>query len=729
MKGLQIKKRYKIILGIILFIAVILFAFPRIARMYIVKNSPELLGRRLTVDKIRFNYFTGTLSIRNLQLFEADSKTLFISTKGLKVDLDYLPLLRNEILVKYIILDDPNVQVIQNGDLFNFSDLMNGDSLVAEADTVPSKPLKYIINNISINAGFVKYTDQILNHTISMNRVDLNIPGFTWNSDSTKLGVDFRFTDGGRLYSNLELSQADSTYLVNLRLDSLNLDIIEPYVKNAMYISALHGYLSNDIHIRGDMRSIMKLSVEGTNHIFDFQLIDTLQRAVLAFDDFTLDIDTLLLETNTVRVNSIELTRPFILYERIDSLNNWLALMKPSGEQTDTTAQDADSSADETGSPFAFSTLKISGGSIKLTDNSIRYPFDFTIDNIDVASTPDTRMPGRKNVSMSAGLNGTGKFVLKALLNPDDLNDLEVSVSINQFRMKDVEPYFRHYFGFPVTGGRMNFSSDNKLKNQSLVSNNSLYFRKFTLEKKSDEKTEYNIPLRLALGVMSDKDGIIDLKSPVEMKGEDVKVGNLRKIIFRAIGNLFVKAAVSPVNMIADLFKTDAETLKKIGLLLNDPSPDRKNLETLDILADILNKKPGLNLDFVYCIDRQRVSDTLAHILALEDYARSNNIMEGTAEIPDSTLSRYIAGKLGADSLQAKSALNELCRNYIGSEKLNSRIDSLKNSQTVFLQNYLSHDKEIPADRFRIIGTMPDSIRYEEPVPSFRTYFTAGDPD
>ena len=90
---------------------------------------------------------------------------------------------------------------------------MKSDSVVAETDTVQSEPIKYIINNISINSGFVKYTDQILNHNISMNRVDLNIPGFTWNSDSTRLGVDFRFIDGGRLYSDLALNQADSTIL------------------------------------------------------------------------------------------------------------------------------------------------------------------------------------------------------------------------------------------------------------------------------------------------------------------------------------------------------------------------------------------------------------------------------------------------------------------------------------------------------------------------------------
>jgi hypothetical protein len=725
MKPLHLKKRYKVILGIILIISLLLFAVPRAGRWYIVKHSRELIGRNLSIGKIRFNYFTGTLTVKDLQLFEADSKGVFLSFKMLKINLQYLPLLRNEINVKYIILDDPVTQVLQNGDKFNFSDMMKSDSAAAKVDTVPQKPLKYIINSITISRGYVKYTDQVLNHTISMNNVDLNIPGFTWNSDSTKLGVDFRFVDGGRLYSKLELNQADSTYKVNLRLDSLNLDIIEPYVESSMYISALHGYLSNDINITGDMRSIMRLSVKGMNHIFGFQLLDTMKRTVFSFDDLAVDIDTLLLEKNILSVNSIELKKPFLLFEMIDSTNNLMALMKPSPRvQSDTLQNKAAGQEPQDQNPFRFSRMTVSDGKVSLSDKTLRYPFGYTIDNIRVASFPDKKMPGWIDVAMTAGLNGTGDFKADFAVNPGNSADLDISLSIGQFRMKDADAYFRHYFGFPVTGGRMNFTSQNRMRTNSLVSTNGIYFRKFTLGKKEDRKCEYNVPLRLALGVMSDKDGIIDLKAPVEMKGSDVRVGNIRKIVFHAIGTLFVKAAVSPVSMIADLFKVDPDKLREIHLNLTDPAPDEKNMESVDLLADILTKKPGLGLDIIYCYNRERTSDTLAHIMALNDY---HSFSKTTGEVPDSTLTKYLTGKLGADSTLSAMALTRLCRKYIGEEILSSRIDSMKLEQNTFLQEYLTRDKEIAPERFRIVSVMPDSIKYEEPNPAFKTFFAAGD--
>jgi hypothetical protein len=365
MKKPQLKKRYKILLGILLFVFAILFAAPRIGRWYIVKHSHELIGRNLEINKIRFNYFTGTLHVSDAKLYESDSKTVFLSFNQLKVNLDYLPLLKNELFVKNISLDDPFVEVLQNSDKFNFSDLTASDSSAAKKDTIPSKPMKYIINNIRISRGYVKYTDIALNHTIALDKLDLLIPGFTWNSDSTNLNVDFRFVDGGGLYSNLELNQADSTYAVNLKLDSLNLNIIEPYVKSNMHISSLHGFLSNNLKIVGNMRSVMQLTMKGVNHVFDFSMTDTLKRTILSFKQLDVDINNLQPDKNIVNLNSVSLTDPFILFEMVDSANNWLALMKTSGSaKPDSVKHPSDTASTSVPGSYTFSKLQISGGKV-----------------------------------------------------------------------------------------------------------------------------------------------------------------------------------------------------------------------------------------------------------------------------------------------------------------------------------------------------------------------------
>ena len=723
----HLKKRYKILSGILLFIVVLLFAAPRIARWYTVKHSQELFGRKLEIEKIRINYFTGTLRINGIKLYEADSKTIFLSLNQFRVNLDYLPLLRNEIFVKSISLDDPFVEVLQNGDKFNFSDLSASDTLIVPKDTIPSEPAKYIINNIKINRGYVKYTDIILNHTIALNKLDLVIPGFTWNSDSTNLDVNFRFVDGGGLYSSLALNQADSTYSVNLKLDSLNLDIIEPYMQSNMNISALHGYLSNDIQIKGNMRSVLQLFIKGINHVYDFSMIDTLNRPILSFRDFTVDIDTLQLDKNIVRLKNISLTDPTILFEMTDSTNNWLALIKPSvSSQTDSLAQKSDSASVSDAGSYTFSKLQITGGKILFSDKTLRYPFDYTIDNIKLESAPVAGNNGKLDLKIAAGLNGTGTFNMSAVINPVNFNDMDLAMSIGQFRMKDVDAYFRHYMGFPVTGGIMNFKTENKLRINTLNSDNALYFRKFTLAKATGEKVEYHVPLRLALGILSDKDGIIDLKAPVESKGAEIKVRNLGKIIFKIIGNLFVKAAVSPFNLLSGSYKIDPAALQEIRFDLTEASPDEKNLKSVDIISDILKNKPGLNIDFYYCLNRSEAVDSLAYLLTLEDYLKLNK-NSGTVNriVPDSTLVEFLVSQPASDSLAARQGLKSLCRSFIGTSKLVSILDSIKTLQVNFIMNYLSRDKQVPVERFKIITVAPDTIKPLGNWPALRAYFTA----
>jgi hypothetical protein len=503
--------------------------------------------------------------------------------------------------------------------------------------------------------------------------------------------------------------------------------MIEPYVHAVMHISDLQGYLSNDILIKGNMKSVMQLFVSGVNHVFDFQLIDTMKRTVLAFKDLTADIDSFQLEKNRISLKYVGLTDPSILFEMKDSTNNWLELMKSTSPQQDTAKQPSVNTNVQAAQAYYLSKLLISGGKVNFSDKTLRFPFDYTIDNLKMESVPVSNKAGRYSLKVSAGLNKTGSLTAEALLDPTNMKDLDISFAIKQFRMKDLDAYLKQYFGFSVTGGILNFDTENKLRTPSLVGNNSIYLRRFTLSETKIKDSKYHIPLRLAIGILSDRDGNIDLKAPIELKGEEVKILNLGKIIFRAIGNLFVKAATAPFKMLAGLFKVDPESIQQITLGLSEPSPDNKNMKSVDVLADILIKKPSLNIDFIYCIDTKKATDTLAYFMAMNDYTEySKSKGENPVNVADSTLIRYLQSKVSSATLQGGTGnLSSLCRSYIGDEKLRVKLDSIQTMQTNFLMNYLSQDRAIPPDRFRIITPAPDTIKYNYAYPSFRTYFAA----
>jgi hypothetical protein len=226
---------------------------------------------------------------------------------------------------------------------------------------------------------------------------------------------------------------------------------------------------------------------------------------------------------------------------------------------------------------------------------------------------------------------------------------------------------------------------------------------------------------------LSDKNGIIDLKAPVESKGKEVKIRNLGKMILKIIGNLFIKAAVSPFKLLSSSYNVDPATLQEIRLGLLEPAPDEKNLKSVDIISDILNKKPSLNIDIYYCADHSKAVDSLAYMMTMEDYLK-NNQSTGTdiKNVADSTIVKYLLNKTPSLASQSDTGLKSLCRNYIGTVKIEARLDSIKALQINFIANYLSHDKVIPPERFKIIPLAPDTIKPSGNYPAFRTYFTEG---
>ena len=61
---------------------------PVIAKNYIIKNSKELLGRQVQIEKLRINYFTGTVKVFDFQMLEANDKDVFASFDTLVVDME-----------------------------------------------------------------------------------------------------------------------------------------------------------------------------------------------------------------------------------------------------------------------------------------------------------------------------------------------------------------------------------------------------------------------------------------------------------------------------------------------------------------------------------------------------------------------------------------------------------------------------------------------------------------
>ena len=67
-----------------------------VAKSYINSHGEELVGRKVHIDGLRLNVYTGHVAIHNLSLYEADGTNLFARFDTLDVRARLLPLLIKE---------------------------------------------------------------------------------------------------------------------------------------------------------------------------------------------------------------------------------------------------------------------------------------------------------------------------------------------------------------------------------------------------------------------------------------------------------------------------------------------------------------------------------------------------------------------------------------------------------------------------------------------------------
>jgi hypothetical protein len=313
--------------------------------------------------------------------------------------------------------------------------------------------------------------------------------------------------------------------------------------------------------------------------------------------------------------------------------------------------------------------------------------------------------------------------VTDAAFNMEDFASMDIRLAISQVHMADFDAYFRHYFGFPIQGGLLNFTTENTLRPAFLVTHNKLNMRKFTLGEKTGDKAEYHIPLRLAVGVLTDRNGIIDLEASAESRGEDFQVHQLGRIVFRIIGKLFVKAATSPYQLLAGKSGIDPDRLKEMELSLNDATLSADNLKVLDALAGILTEKPGIQANFCYFARQPEAGDSLSVMLLEEELARVAPAFTGHAD----SIRHYLIEKLGSTGKDTTGDLRQMGRRYIGESRLTAVADSVKKQQATNLRDYLIKEKQLTPERFTVVEAQQDTIRTAVGIKVFRVYFGTSD--
>jgi hypothetical protein len=251
--------------------------------------------------------------------------------------------------------------------------------------------------------------------------------------------------------------------------------------------------------------------------------------------------------------------------------------------------------------PVTVGRVAFEGGTVDFADLSLVLPFSAKIRELagavqgistDRNSQASVRLEGRVDEYGLARAEGSLRpFRPKAFM--------DLTVSFRNVDMPPLSAYSATFAGRRIASGRLALDLRYKIDNGALAGDNRVVLEKFTLGERVEAPGALNLPLDLAVALLTDGDGRIELAVPVSGNVDDPKF-SYGQVIWGAVGNLISRIVTAPFRALAALFgggsggaDKDMENIAfDAGRAMLLP-PER---EKLGRLAEGLGKRPQLHV-------------------------------------------------------------------------------------------------------------------------------------
>ena len=610
-KGLKITL---IIIGallLLIFIATLLIS--PIAKSYVNNHGEELVGRKIHVDDLKVNLYSGHVGINGLSLYEDNGSDKFATFDTLDVKVRLFNLIKHEVYVKHVSLSGLDVNLLQNGKRFNFTSIIEHfpkDTTKVE-DTTPSD---WIINlhNIALRDGHIYYADQQRSSHWDLKNLNIIVPDFCiGGTQASDADLSLALADGGTLNANADYNTNSNDFAVTLDLEQFAMQQVKPYLVDMMNLGQLDGRINANVNVVGNLDNIMDMVVKGSVDINNVDVEDDNGRSLLKTNHIAVVVNKIVLSNNLYDIASLSIEGLTSRYDTYaDGKNNFSHLMKPKSAKP----SEVDSSFEvQTSSPKKQSPMNLTVGKVDCKDLTFTYadhtlpePFDFTLTNISIQSD-NLKLQGENSAKIFAALPHGGHAAIRWTGNITQWKESQhLNLAIKNLHLTDLSPYLLAYLGQPFTEGTFSFTSTNHITHSNLNGQNHLdIFKASVGDRRKDIDAKMRLPLKAALFILKDKDDKILFDVPISGNIDSPEF-NYMKLVWKTLGNLIVKVATSPFKALGNALGFDSDKLQYIPI---DPSQHDFTSEQyyqLEQIADLINKTPDLR----FILEQQLLPDT-----------------------------------------------------------------------------------------------------------------------
>jgi outer membrane protein OmpA-like peptidoglycan-associated protein len=493
-------------------------------------------------------------------------------------------------------------------------------------------------------------------------------------SQPLPLKLKLPLRQGGLLEASGQLSPQPARGELQLRLGGLQLKTFAPYLSQVATLTLKGGQVGAQGKLSFDASQTFSAKFAGGFSVDKLDIDKEAEREhFLSWDKVASDSLRVSLAPNRLQMNELRIAgiKGQLIIHEDKSLNVQQLMRSPTGKAS-TKPGDANKPAQTDADAFPVSIERVSlrGGDLDFADLSLLPQFGTRVHDLEgVINGLSSDPAGTAQVELDGKVDDFGSARLRGSVQPFRATEFtDLKASFRNLEMNRLTPYSGKFAGRKIESGKLSLDLEYKVKNRQLVGENKVVINTLKLGERVDSKEAMNLPLDLAIAVLEDSDGVIDLDLPITGSLDDPQF-SYGKIVWKAIVNVVQKIVTAPFRALGKLLGISAEQLEAVAF---DPGSARlapPEQEKLKAVAGALGKRAALSLKVVPAADAARDTAELQELRTRRDV-----LAEAGVKLADNEQ----AGPLDLANVKIQTAIENLLKDRSGGKRGLKMVDNVK---------------------------------------------------
>jgi hypothetical protein len=246
--------------------------------------------------------------------------------------------------------------------------------------------------------------------------------------------------------------------------------------------------------------------------------------------------------------------------------------------------------------------LPVKIGKITLANGNIDFSDEFIKPNYSARLTGLNGRIGALAAGTQSPVDITGKIDRAAPVHISGKVDpfasqvaLNIQASAKGIDLPNLSSYSGRYLGYAIAKGKLSADVSYRIEKGELIAENRIVLDQLTLGDKVESPSALDIPIGLAISLLQDSRGVIDLDLPIRGSLNDPQF-SIGAIVVKVIVNFVVKAVTSPFALLGSLFG-GGEDLSNLMFVPGQSALTPDNEKRLQAIAKAMADRPGLKVE------------------------------------------------------------------------------------------------------------------------------------